>query len=165
VPTVLFFSRPRAGAARFPTCAAVGLAGHARGRSPAWMHAHLAPALAALAKPGRAVLHYKVCSTFDSSPAIGSIGCAIDIGVPLMRGDWSPCSWACRGWAATRLFGHLFAGGAGRRLPARPPPDDVAPPGHADGRIRPAPAPGRQTARRIALVDFTQLKARLRQDR
>ena len=69
VPTVLFFEPPTAQALRrFPDARAVGLAGHARGRSPAWMHEHLAPALAALAALGAPVLQYKVCSTFDSSP-------------------------------------------------------------------------------------------------
>ncbi|HEX2012081.1 MAG TPA: four-carbon acid sugar kinase family protein, partial [Roseateles sp.] len=53
VPTVLFFEPPQAqDLARFPDVRAVGLAGQARGRSPAWMREHLAPALAALARLG-----------------------------------------------------------------------------------------------------------------
>jgi 3-oxoisoapionate kinase len=122
------------------------------------MREHLAPALAALAALGAPVLHYKVCSTFDSSPAIGSIGCAIDLGVPLMRGRWSPllvgaprlgryqpsatCSpWsrAATGSTATRRWRAIRS----RRWTSRTCGLHLA----------------RQTARRIELVDFTQLKA------
>jgi len=159
VPTVLFFEPPDAQALeRFPGVRAVGLAGHARGRSPAWMHAHLAPALAALARLGAPVLQYKVCSTFDSSPAIGSIGCAIDIGVPLMRGDWSPSIVGVPRLGRYQAFGHLFAvaQGEGHRLDRHPTMSrhPVTPMAESDLRLH----LGAQTQRRRALVDFTQLK-------
>lgn len=159
VPTVLFFEPPDAQALRrFPDVRAVGLAGHARGRSPAWMQQHLAPALAALAKLGAPVLQYKVCSTFDSSPAVGSIGCAIDIGVPLMRGDWSPTLVGVPRLGRYQAFGHLFAvaQGEGFRLDRHPTMSrhPVTPMGESDLRLHLSA----QTARRCALVDFTQLK-------
>jgi 3-oxoisoapionate kinase len=159
VPTVLFFEPPDAKAlARFAGARAVGLAGHARGRSPLWMHAQLAPALAALARLGAPVLQYKVCSTFDSSPAIGSIGCAIDIGVPLMRGDWSPAIVGVPRLGRYQAFGHLFAvaQGEGFRLDRHPTMSrhPVTPMAESDLRVH----LGAQTPRRRALVDFTQLK-------
>lgn len=160
VPTVLFFETPDAQAlARFPGVRAVGLAGQARGRSPAWMREHLVPALAALARLGAPVLQYKVCSTFDSSPAIGSIGCAIDIGVPLMPGRWSPMVVGAPRLRRYQAFGHLFAvaDGVGHRLDRHPTMSrhPVTPMGESDLRLH----LGAQTARPRALVDFTQLKS------
>jgi uncharacterized protein YgbK (DUF1537 family) len=58
----------------------VGLATTARSRNPAWMDQQLPALFEALAALGAPLLHYKVCSTFDSAPHIGSIGRAIDIG-------------------------------------------------------------------------------------
>jgi len=159
VPTVLFFEPPDAAALqRFPGVRAVGVAGTARSRSPAWMHEHLAPALASLAALGAPVLHYKVCSTFDSSPHTGSIGCAIDLGVPLMPGDWSPCIVGVPRLGRHQAFGHLFAvvQGEGFRLDRHPTMSrhPVTPMGESDLRIH----LGEQTSRRRALVDFTQLQ-------
>ena len=163
VPTVLFFSVPDAAAlarfpARFPGVRAVGLASPARGRDPAWMRQHLAPALAALAALGAPVLQYKVCSTFDSSPTNGSIGCAIDLGVPLMPGTWSPTIVGAPRLGRFQAFGHLFAvaQGTGHRLDRHPTMarHPVTPMGESDLRRHLAA----QTGRRLALVDFTQLK-------
>ena len=159
VPTVLFFQPPDAAALqRFPGARAVGVAGTSRSRSPAWMREHLAPALASLAALGAPVLHYKVCSTFDSSPTIGSIGCAIDLGVPLMPGDWSPCIVGVPRLGRHQAFGHLFAvaQGEGFRLDRHPTMSrhPVTPMTESDLRLH----LGAQTSRRRALVDFTQLQ-------
>lgn len=160
VPTVLFFETPDAQAlARFPGVRAVGLAGQARGRGPAWMREHLAPALAALARLGAPLLQYKVCSTFDSSPTLGSIGCAIDLGVPLMPGRWSPMVVGAPRLRRYQAFGHLFAvaDGTGHRLDRHPTMSrhPVTPMNESDLRLH----LGAQTRRPRALVDFTQLKA------
>ena len=56
---------------------AIGIAGAARAMAPAAMEAELAPVGAFFAQAGVAVLHYKVCSTFDSAPQVGSIGVAV----------------------------------------------------------------------------------------
>ena len=160
VPTVLFLERPDAAAlARFPRMRCVGLAGQSRGRSPDWMRTHLAPDLEALAGLGAPVLQYKVCSTFDSSPAIGSIGCAIDLGVPLMPGGWSPLVVGAPRLGRFTAFGNLFAvaDGIGHRLDRHPTMSrhPVTPMHEADLRRHLAGQTGRPTA----LVDFTQLKA------
>ena len=68
----------------------IGLASTARGQGPAWMDQHLPGAFARLRAFGAPILQYKVCSTFDSSPTVGSIGRAIDIGSRLMSCAWSP---------------------------------------------------------------------------
>ena len=160
VPTVLFLQVPTAAMlARFPRVRAVGLAGQARGRSPAWMREHLAPALQALAALGAPILHYKVCSTFDSSPAIGSIGCAIELGLPLVGGRWSPMIVGAPRLGRYTAFGHLFAvaQGTGHRLDRHPTMarHPVTPMGESDLRLH----LGAQTPLRRELIDFTQLKA------
>lgn len=160
VSTVLFLQPPDAAAlARFAGVRCVGLAGQSRGRDPAWMQDHLRPALQALAALGAPLLQYKVCSTFDSSPAIGSIGCAIDIGVPLMPGRWSPMVVGAPRLGRYQAFGNLFAvaDGQGFRLDRHPTMSrhPVTPMAEADLRRH----LGAQTDRPRALVDFTQLKA------
>lgn len=56
---------------------ALGVAGAARTMSPEAQQHELARVGAAFAALGVRVMHYKVCSTFDSAPHIGSIGVAI----------------------------------------------------------------------------------------
>ena len=58
---------------------AVGVAGHSRSMSPAEMDEQLPPVLAALAELPVPLVHYKVCSTFDSHPKVGSIGHVMDL--------------------------------------------------------------------------------------
>ena len=73
---------------------AVGIAGVTRALGPQAMHVELQPALRMLQFLGAPICHYKVCSTFDSSPTIGNIGTAIETGrsvfgeatVPVMVG-------------------------------------------------------------------------------
>ncbi|WP_326540654.1 four-carbon acid sugar kinase family protein [Pseudorhodoferax sp.] len=55
----------------------VGLAGSARAMAPEAMRAELAPVVPLFRRLGARVLHYKLCSTFDSAPGIGSIGVAL----------------------------------------------------------------------------------------
>lgn len=166
LPTVLFLEPPTGDAwarlpgllARFPDARCVGLAGSSRGRDPAWMDAHLPAAFDALAGLGAPILQYKVCSTFDSSPAVGSIGKAIDLGVSRMPGDWSPCVVGAPRLGRFQVFGNLFAlaGGTGHRLDRHPTMSrhPVTPMDEADLPRYLA----RQTARPIALVDMLALR-------
>ena len=81
VPTVLFLDIPdNALLKRFADCRAFGLAGTSRSRPPEWMDENLPRAFGWLKSLGAPVCHYKVCSTFDSSPTVGNIGRAIEIG-------------------------------------------------------------------------------------
>ncbi len=160
VPTVLFLEPPSAAAlARFPQARCIGLAGTARSRSPAWMDEHLPAAFASLARLGAPLLQYKVCSTFDSSPHIGSIGRAIDIGTRFAPGSrWSPMIIGAPRLNRYQLFGNLFAtvDGAGHRLDRHPTMSrhPVTPMSEADLRRHLA----QQTSRRIELIDMVQLR-------
>jgi uncharacterized protein YgbK (DUF1537 family) len=58
---------------------AVGIAGAARAMSPVQMARELEPVGAFFAKLAVPALHYKVCSTFDSAPLVGSIGAAVRV--------------------------------------------------------------------------------------
>jgi uncharacterized protein YgbK (DUF1537 family) len=81
VPTVLFLETPEAeDLERFGDVRAVGIAGTSRGMSPEEMEEALPPAFEALDALDPEIVQYKVCSTFDSSPEVGSIGRAIDVG-------------------------------------------------------------------------------------
>jgi uncharacterized protein YgbK (DUF1537 family) len=111
VPTVLFTAVPdEALCARFAHCRAIGLAGSSRSETPAWMDAHLRPAFAWLQQLGAAFCHYKICSTFDSSPTIGSIGRAIEIGRDVFGGLSVPLVVGAPQLRRYTAFGHLFAG-------------------------------------------------------
>lgn len=158
LPTVLFTGPPTperlAGFAGHP---GIGIAGVARARSPAWMDENLPKIFATLAGLAAPIAHYKVCSTFDSSPEIGSIGRAIDLAAPILGGAWHPLLVAAPAIQRYQLFGNLFAAvdGTGYRLDRHPTMarHPSTPMDEADVRLHLA----RQTARPIGLVDFLAL--------
>lgn len=78
--TILFLRAPSADdiATRYADVKCVGVAGTSRAMSPAEMDAELVPVLQALWSLRPPLLHYKVCSTFDSAPQVGSIGHVVD---------------------------------------------------------------------------------------
>lgn len=156
--TVLFLAPPTPERlAAFRHCRGIGIAGVARSRSPAWMDEHLPPIFADLKALGTPILHYKVCSTFDSAPHIGSIGRAAEIGARLFDG-WIPLVVGEPGMGRFQSFGHLFAlaHGRGYRLDRHPvmARHPVTPMDEADlGRHL-----ARQTELPIGLVDFVAMK-------
>lgn len=156
--TVLFLAPPTAERlAAFRHCRGIGIAGVARSRSPAWMDENLPPIFAGLRALGAPILHYKVCSTFDSAPHIGSIGRAAEIGGRLLEG-WIPLVVGEPGMGRFQSFGHLFAlaHGRGYRLDRHPvmARHPVTPMYEADlGRHL-----ARQTDLPIGLVDFVAMK-------
>ncbi|QND66134.1 four-carbon acid sugar kinase family protein [Mesorhizobium loti] len=110
VPTVLFMRQPDAALlSRFAHCQAIGLAGTSRSETPQWMDTHLRDAFAWLNTRKAAICHYKVCSTFDSSPTIGSIGRAIEIGRSVFAQDSVPLLVGAPQLKRYTAFGHLFA--------------------------------------------------------
>ncbi len=110
IPSVLFLDPPDATQiARFPEARAIGIAGIARTMTPATMETDLPPVFAALAGLGTAVVHYKVCSTLDSSPEVGSIGRAVDLAHPVLGGVWIPALIAAPPIGRWQAFGQLFA--------------------------------------------------------
>jgi uncharacterized protein YgbK (DUF1537 family) len=87
IPTVLFMAPPKPeDLMRFPAMAALGVAGTSRSRSPEWMDVELPAIFRRLKALGAPFCHYKTCSTFDSSPAIGNIGRAAGIGQDVFGG-------------------------------------------------------------------------------
>jgi uncharacterized protein YgbK (DUF1537 family) len=158
LPTVLFTGLPSPDElARFAHCRAIGIAGIARSKSPAWMARELPRLFQALAALGAPIAHYKVCSTFDSAPHVGSIGKAIDLAAPILGGDWHPLLVAAPAINRYQLFGNLFAtvDGQGYRLDRHPTMSrhPVTPMHEADVRLHLAG----QTKRRIGLVDYLAL--------
>lgn len=158
VPTVLFLSPPQAqDLARFSDMRCVGLAGQSRGQSPAWMREHLPAALSALSQLGAPILQYKVCSTFDSSPTVGSIGQAIDLGTRYAPAPWSPMVVGAPRLQRYQAFGNLFAAAQGEvyRIDRHPTMSrhPVTPMNEGDLRHHLAA----QTSRRIELIDLAQI--------
>lgn len=111
VPTVLFLEPPAPGqvSEKFPHIAAVGLAGMSRTMTPGEMDRVLPGAFASLKALGAPVTHYKVCSTFDSSPEIGSIGRALDIGFDVFEPAYVPVAVGAPKLKRFVVFGNLFA--------------------------------------------------------
>jgi 3-oxoisoapionate kinase len=108
LPAVLFLEPPTPEMlSHFPGIRAVGLASDSRTRSPAWMRAELPAAFAALRATGAPILHYKICSTLDSAPGIGSIGAAAEVGLP--SGGLAPLVVAAPQIGRWQAFGTLFA--------------------------------------------------------
>ncbi|QJU54997.1 four-carbon acid sugar kinase family protein [Herbiconiux sp. KACC 21604] len=80
LPTLLFLEAPTVEQlAAHPEIRAVGVAGVSRTMSPAQMDDELPQAFRALHALGAPIVHYKICSTFDSSPTVGSIGRATEL--------------------------------------------------------------------------------------
>ncbi len=92
-----------------PAAEAMGIAGLSRTFSPGEMEAALPAAFATLASASPRFLHYKVCSTFDSTPKTGSIGRAIEIGRRVLPARWTPVVVAAPHLGRWSAFGNLFA--------------------------------------------------------
>jgi 3-oxoisoapionate kinase len=88
---------------------AVGIAGTSRTMSPEEMHEALPPIFTALKALGAPLNHYKICSTFDSSPTVGSIGCALNIGREIFGARQVPVVVGVPKLGRFVAFGNLFA--------------------------------------------------------
>ncbi|QRM54167.1 four-carbon acid sugar kinase family protein [Sinorhizobium sp. BG8] len=160
VDTVLFLKVPDPEfSARFSDYRAIGLAGTSRSQSPAWMDENLTPAFEWLKSLNAAIAHYKVCSTFDSSPAIGNIGRAIEIGRRVFGDATVPLIVGAPQIRRYTAFGNLFAAYQGEtfRIDRHPVMSrhPVTPMDEADIRLHLS----RQTALSGSLVDLVQLRA------
>lgn len=112
ISAVLFIEPPSpALVERFAGAEAVGLATTARAQGPGWMRQHLPPLLRALQALQPEILHYKICSTFDSAPHAGSVGAAIEAALTVRPADAVPLLTAAPAMRRYQVFGHLFAAG------------------------------------------------------
>lgn len=161
--TVLFMDPPTSEDLEgWPKLDAVGIAGHSRSLPVEKMEAVLSPAFEALRTLGPRHVHYKVCSTFDSSPSIGSIGKAIEIGRTVFREQCCvPVLAGAPSLGRYCVFGNLFAqmgtGGSGPvyRLDRHPSASrhPITPATDSDLRRY----LGEQTPLRIGLLDIRAL--------
>lgn len=88
---------------------AIGVAGDSRGMSPSEMDQKLPAIFETLAALGPPIVHYKVCSTFDSSPSVGSIGHAMDIARNIFGPGLIPIVAGTPALSRYCVFGNLFA--------------------------------------------------------
>lgn len=109
--TLLFFSNPDAKALKKAAQSydVIGVAGTARSLPPIDLADELMPVLDNFRQLGVNFIQYKCCSTFDSSPSVGSLGEAIR----LMRARWPqsfvPVVAATPEFGRYTLFGHHYA--------------------------------------------------------
>ncbi len=158
VRSVLFIGPPgERHVRRFRGCQALGIAGDSRSRSPRWMSERLPALLSRLGAFGAPIAHYKTCSTFDSSPRIGSIGRALEIGRDTLPGPFIPIVVTAPHLGRYVAFGNLFAdaGGVVHRIDRHPTmrAHPVTPMQEADLRRHLAA----QTAMRIGLIELPAL--------
>ncbi len=108
--TVLFLEPPTPQElSAFDGLCAYGLAGWSRTMSPAEMEQELKPALENLRDSGAEIVHYKTCSTADSSPHIGSLGKALELGREVCGSQCVPILIAAPHLGRYQVFGNLFA--------------------------------------------------------
>lgn len=160
ISTVLFLTTPDdTHLARFPAARVVGVAGISRSQDPAWMDANLPPVFERLKAIGAPLCHYKVCSTFDSAPHVGSIGRAAELGQSVFGAKPVPVVVGAPALGRFVLFGNLFATAAGvtYRIDRHPVMSrhPTTPMHEADLRLHLAA----QTKLRSVLVDHTALNA------
>ncbi|MFB6108570.1 MAG: four-carbon acid sugar kinase family protein [Haloplanus sp.] len=161
VRAVLFTNPPdEADVERFDDVEAVGVAGASRTMTPEEMEARLPPIFEALGDLDAPITHYKVCSTFDSTPAVGSIGTAIDVGQEIYESPFVPVSQGTEVPHGRYVaFSNLFAERDGEvyRIDRHPTMRDhpVTPMHEGDLRRH----LGAQTDRPIGRVDHRSLKS------
>ncbi len=159
VPSLLFLEPPTLELLqmRFPDVRAVGVAGVSRSMSPAQMDTDLPPIFTALKTLEAPLFHYKICSTFDSSPTIGSIGHATEIGLGVFGEQVVPLIVGAPFLRRYVAFSNLFArvDDVTYRLDRHPTMSKhpLTPMNEADLRGHLA----QQTSRRIAAVNILHL--------
>ncbi|NVK35208.1 MAG: four-carbon acid sugar kinase family protein [Rhodobacteraceae bacterium] len=159
LPSVLFLDIPTLEQLqRFQGLRGIGIASTARSHGNDWMDINLPAAFEWLAGLRAPITHYKVCSTLDSAPHVGSIGKAIDLAMPSFKGRWVPCLIAAPAIRRYQAFGNLFGAAPGGvfRLDRHPvmARHPVTPMDEADVTLHLA----KQTTQTIGLVDLEALQ-------
>lgn len=160
--TVLFLQNPtKAMLEKFPDLDAIGVAGMTRAMIPQDMKQELNEAFQSLKQLKPRHVHYKVCSTFDSSPDIGNLGTAIQCGVEIFKNKFTPISVAAPNLGRYSAFGNLYARmgigsqGAIYRLDKHPSMSKhpITPSHESDLRIHLL----KQTTEKMGLIDLIDL--------
>lgn len=110
IETVLFVRPPSQELlAQYSHVRAMGIAGSSRAMSVDEMAAELPMVFSTLLGHHPSIVHYKTCSTFDSSPTIGSVGKAIEIGRQVFRNKLTPLVIGAPALQRFCIFANLFA--------------------------------------------------------
>lgn len=147
---------------RFPGLDAFGVAGKTRSLATAEMKELLEKDFGKLSQFSTTCIHYKVCSTFDSSPSIGSIGLAMDLGADFFHTPLVPVLGGMPLIGRYCVFSNLFVrmgigtSGAIHRLDRHPSMSKhpVTPSDEADLRLH----LGRQTSKHIGAIDIHHMQ-------
>lgn len=109
--SLLFTSPPTPDqlADQYPNLEALGVASVARSMGVDELEDDVRSGVEKLQRLDPSILHYKVCSTFDSSPEIGNIGRATEIGVEITGSPFVPVVAGAPALGRYVLFGNLFA--------------------------------------------------------
>jgi uncharacterized protein YgbK (DUF1537 family) len=136
---------------------AVGISGVSRTMTPAQMDDELPDQFALLNSLDPRLIHYKVCATFDSSPAIGSIGHAADIAFDVINPSYGVIVQGIPILGRYIVFGNHFTvyGDQRYRLDRHPvmSKHPITPMGEGDLRVHFA----RMSNKSVALVDLLHL--------
>ncbi len=137
---------------------AYGIAGVARSLEPTAMVAELDPVFKIMSQIPSRYIHYKICSTLDSSPQIGNIGMALRVAEKYFPSAFIPLILGFPYLNRFVAFGHLFAkiGSITYRLDRHPvmARHPVTPMNESDVRLHLA----KQMDRVMELVDLLQLE-------
>lgn len=139
--TLLFLEAPTSAMVeRFQGIRCIGVAGTSRAKTPPELAKEVGPVMESLSQLGAPVVHYKTCSTFDSSPQFGSIGEAIRVSRPFFSEQATvPLLVGAPALGRYTLFGQHFARMDGNvyRLDRHPVMSrhPVTPMGEADLRL------------------------------
>ena len=147
---------------QYPELEVIGIAGKTRALPTAEMELALNDAFGKIKNYNSRHVHYKVCSTFDSAPHIGSIGKAIDCGASIFENKLTPVLGGAPSLGRYCVFGNLFArmgigsNGAIYRLDRHPSMSKhpVTPSDESDLRLHLS----KQTDKKFALIDVVQLE-------
>ncbi|WP_191567219.1 four-carbon acid sugar kinase family protein [Metabacillus idriensis] len=109
--TVLFLEAPTQDMLqRFENLRCIGVAGTSRAKTAPELRKEVRPVIEQLSQIGAPVVHYKTCSTFDSSPEIGSIGEAIRVSLDFFpKQDTVPLLVGAPALGRYTVFGQHFA--------------------------------------------------------
>jgi 3-oxoisoapionate kinase len=138
--------------------AAFGVAGVSRSMNPEEMTRELPGIFTKISQVPSRFFHYKICSTFDSSPSIGNIGHAVELALACFPSRYIPLVVAAPVLNRFSVFGNLFARAEGitYRLDRHPTMarHPVTPMTESDLRVH----LGRQTSRSVYLRDVLDLE-------
>lgn len=161
--TVLFLEPPDIEVLyeRFPGLRCFGIAGVSRSMSPNDMESELRSIFEHMRSLPTKIVHYKICSTFDSSPEVGSIGFAMDLGREVFGNDTIALLVGAPILKRYTLFGNHFATVQGEtyRLDRHPTMSrhPITPMHEADLRLHLR----RQTRQTVGLLDILALDGEL----